>query len=724
MFRELDTRGAIFDLALDRAFLGDPARDLSVAFHGHRPSSPFGPAAGPQSQLAQNIVLAWLGGARVVELKTVQVNDRIHVARPCIDMEAVGYNIEWSQELTLEESLEEYVKAALLIRMLVASGRLPLAPGFDHTVFDMSVGYDLAGITSPRVQAFLDGMRDCSPLVDSLRREVPREYRAFADAPVPARLADTLTLSTFHGCPPDEIERIVTHLVERIGVHCIVKLNPMLLGPRDTRDLLNDRLGYHDVRVPDDAFANDTTWPQMVEFVGRLGGRARALGLGFGVKFTNTLVVENHRRFFPESERRMYLSGPPLHVLAMTLVGRFRREFGDRYPISFSAGIDRGNFADAVALGLVPVTVCSDLLKTRGYARARGYFDALCERMARMGARTIDEFVVLGHGMAARALASMGLRADEERRGLDALASGIAASGAPTPSGGSSGAPDSDAASSSATAALADVYDEATWRRWVSAARLANTEAYVARVADDPRYLQGANSKPPRKIGRHLQLFDCITCDKCVPVCPNDANFTFPLPPLTIPIRKAWLEDGAWVVREEGALTIAEPHQIGNVADFCNDCGNCDVFCPEDGGPYIVKPRFFRTREGWEADRPRDGFTVCRVDDGAETWGRLDGRDYHVRVASGRAHFTGEGFEVAFDEARPETTLSGRAGPGVAVDLAVFDIINWLQRAVLDPTAVNFLACADAPASADTRASVDVPTDPPLLQAPPESPLP
>ncbi|MCL4814950.1 MAG: glutamate synthase, partial [Vicinamibacteraceae bacterium] len=361
-----------------------------------------------------------------------------------------------------------------------------------------------------------------------------------------------------------------------------MKLNPMLLGPCDTRELLSDRLGYHDVRVPDDAFANDTTWPQMVEFVGRLGERARACGLGFGVKFTNTLVVENHRRFFPESESRMYLSGPPLHVLAMTLVGRFRREFGDRYPISFSAGIDRGNFADAVALGLVPVTVCTDLLKTRGYARARGYFDALGERMARVGARTIDQFVVSGHGQAARTLASLGLSADDERRGLDALAS--------------------NAASPGAAVALTDVYDEATWQRWVSAARLANTEAYVARVADDPRYAHAANSKPPRKIGRHLQLFDCITCDKCVPVCPNDANFTFPLPPLTIPIRKARLEDGAWVVRAEGTLTIAEPHQIGNVADFCNDCGNCDVFCPEDGGPYIVKPRFFRTREGWEAD--------------------------------------------------------------------------------------------------------------------------
>ena len=44
-------------------------------------------------------------------------------------MQTLGFNVEWSQELTLEQSLEEYVKAAMLIRILEASGRLALAPG-------------------------------------------------------------------------------------------------------------------------------------------------------------------------------------------------------------------------------------------------------------------------------------------------------------------------------------------------------------------------------------------------------------------------------------------------------------------------------------------------------------------------------------------------------------------------------------------------------------------
>ena len=95
-----------------------------------------------QSQLAQNVVLSWLGGARIFELNP----------RPCIDMQTIGYNVEWSQELKLEQSLDEYVKGMMLIQILQASGRLEIEPGFEPLLFDMSVGYDLEGIRSDRVK--------------------------------------------------------------------------------------------------------------------------------------------------------------------------------------------------------------------------------------------------------------------------------------------------------------------------------------------------------------------------------------------------------------------------------------------------------------------------------------------------------------------------------------------------------------------------------------------
>ena len=321
MLRELEERDTIFDLPRRKFVLGDDGKDFSVPFHGHRAATPLGPAAGPQSQMAQNIVLSWLGGSRIHELKTVQIDDELTIPRPCIDMQTVGYNVEWSQELKLEQSLEEYVKGAMLVEILVASGQLPVAADFARTLYDMSVGYSLEGIRSERVQAFVRGMLDCSDVVDRLRPQIPDEYARFRDLEFPTRLSDTLTLSTFHGCPPNEIEGIVRFLLQENGLNSIVKLNPMLLGPERARELLHERMGYTDVHIPDSAFERDTRWEQALGFVDRLGELAGSLSLGFGVKFTNTLIVENHRDVLPGvEEREMYLSGPPLHVLAMNLV--------------------------------------------------------------------------------------------------------------------------------------------------------------------------------------------------------------------------------------------------------------------------------------------------------------------------------------------------------------------------------------------------------------------
>ncbi|MEK7668103.1 MAG: glutamate synthase [Gemmatimonadota bacterium] len=612
MLRELEQREAIFDLPARKFVRGDPRRDLSVRFHGHTAATPFGPAAGPNTQLAQNIVLSWLAGGRVLELKTVQVNDRLTIPRPCIDMQTVGYNVEWSQELTLEESLEEYAKAAMLIRILEASGVLGLAPGMERTVFDLSVGYDLAGIRSERVQAFIRGMMDAAPTIERLRCELPAEIGLLRDLDFPDRISGTVTLSTFHGCPPREIEGIAEFLMRDLGLACVVKLNPTLLGPGALRELLHEQLGYTDVAVPDDAFAKDTTWEQAVDFLGRLADVAASLGVGFGVKLTNTLIALNHRSVFPPSERVMYLSGPPLHVLAMHLVRRVRRTFGDRISISFSAGVERANFANAVALGLVPVTACTDLLKTGGYGRPFGYFEELGRRMDAVGAATIDEFIVRAYGPAGDAAAGP--------------ASGQAGGVPPT-------------------------------SEEVAAAALRNTERYVEGLASDPRYAAPRNRKTPRKIGRRLQLFDCLTCDKCIPVCPNDANFTFVLP-------------------SSAEVPVTERRQIATFADFCNDCGNCDTFCPEDGGPYLLKPRIFVSRERWLRDAPRDAILV---EPGAIT-GRFAGVEYWVADGAGAAGAEPVG------PAQP-----GGAAQQSAAAARYHHILRRLKDALLAPSEVNYV---------------------------------
>lgn len=639
MLRELDQEGSIFGLPRERFFAGDPRHDLSATLHGHRVGSPLGPAAGPHTQMAQNIVLCWLAGCRVFELKTVQVNDRLVIPRPCIDMRTVGLNVEWSQELRLEESAEEYVKAAMLIEILRASGMVPELEGYGGLLYDLSVGYDLPGVQTPAVRAFLDQLTDCRPLVERLRARLPASLGALRDAAFPTRLSDTVTLSTFHGCPPDQVEAIALHMMQAHDLHCVVKLNPTLLGPEEGRGILHDLLGYTDLEVPDQAYAADATWQQVVDLSGRLDDRARALGRGFGLKLTNTQIVVNRADFLPASEALAYLSGPPLHVLAMALVRRVRRTFGDRLPLSFSAGIDRKNVADALALGLGPVTACTDLLQPQGYGRVKAWFDNLGQRMDAVGAADLSTWTILAHGQALAALHDAGLPLGIDLACRRALSEGADLSLA--------AGPHLDA--------------------WVSAARLRNTEHHVAAVLEDPRYRAAANARPPRKVGTTLSLLDCLSCDKCLPACPNDANFRYELPVGSWPRLSVQGQDGGWSVEEGPPLAVERGHQIGNFVDFCNDCGNCDVFCPEHGGPQALKARFHGSLDRLRAEAGRDGLFVEQE----TVWARVGVRWLQVRREGAHLHLVEDGVDLRFEPADPTGSLSGHADRPVDLGLPV-----------------------------------------------------
>ena len=663
MFSELESADSIFDLPSKSFFLGREGRDYSVPFHDKRAPTPLGPASGPQTQMAQNLVLSWLCGCRILELKTVQILDELEIPRPCIDMETIGYNVEWSQELKLEQSLHEYVKGAMLIEILKASGKLKMAPGFGEVIYDMSVGYDLKGIQTERVQDYIRGMKDASAVVEHYRKQIPDRFSQFRDLDFPTNLSNSLTLSTFHGCPPDEIERIIDFLLNEHSLNCIIKLNPTLLGEERVRELLQGVMGYEAVNVPSKAFQTDTSWDQAQGFVQRLGVTADQLGLGFGVKFSNTLIVENHRSFFPESEKEMYLSGPPLHVLAINLVDRFRDRFGDHYPISFSAGIDRKNFADAVAIGLTPITSCSDLLKAGGYSRATTYFRELDSRMDRLGVNTIPDYIIKAYGNAEQALSECGKEAedskiDECRKALEEGTSLLEAAG------------------------------EDLYGRWLSQCKLLNTQTYAENATLDQRYALVKNSKPPTKVGSMLELFDCLTCDKCIPVCPNDANFMLSIPPEQVPVKTLTFQDGNWSVEESGKLVLEKKHQIANFADFCNECGNCDIFCPEDGGPYVLKPRFFGSRESFREFSNHDGFFIERNNGGDTVLARFSQDEYESTLMNGEVQFSGPGFNIRFSADDPEKTVSGEAE--TSVDLTRYEIMEKIRWGILESGHVNY----------------------------------
>jgi putative selenate reductase len=67
-------------------------------------------------------------------------------------------------------------------------------------------------------------------------------------------------------------------------------------------------------------------------------------------------------------------------------------------------------------------------------------------------------------------------------------------------------------------------------------------------------------------------MWGCVACNFCVTVCPNDAFFRLPTP--------------------EG-MEVDGRQQYFVLAELCNECGNCMVFCPENGDPAQVKPKLY-----------------------------------------------------------------------------------------------------------------------------------
>jgi putative selenate reductase len=373
---------------IPRALFYIPRADSPTACEvfGQHLATPIGPAAGPHTQLAQNIVCAWLSGARFIELKTVQVMDQLSIPRPCIDAADEGYNVEWSQELRLEQSAGEYVTAWALVHVLHHALGFATPVG---TVFNMSVGYNLEGIQSVPLTRFMDRLADASEDIAQVRDTLRREFPQLAEVEIPPKITNNVTLSTMHGCPPDEIERICHYLLEERGLHTTVKLNPTLLGKETMLEILHQRLGFTEIAIPDCVFEHDLDYGRAVELIRRLRDVAAARGRTFGVKLSNTLAMANRRGVLPGDE--VYMSGRALYPLTINLFRKLAQEFDGGLPISYSAGADALNLPGILAAGARPVTVVTDLLKPGGYSRLAQYLERLEQEMRSRGAASLDD---------------------------------------------------------------------------------------------------------------------------------------------------------------------------------------------------------------------------------------------------------------------------------------------------------------------------------------------
>ncbi len=374
---EYDRNGTAFGVAKTYR----KTNESSYVIFGETMETAFGPAAGPHTQLAQNIIAAYFGGSRFFELKTVQTLDGedLPVAKPCILADDECYNVEWSTELRVPQAMDEYIKAWFALKLLSKEYGLGSPNGF---IFNMSVGYDLKGIQSEKINKFIEGLKNAE------KTEIWAVCKKYAldnidkfkniDAKyvesISPRVCRSVTLSTLHGCPPQEIERIASYLIKEKKLNTFVKCNPTLLGYDYARATL-DSMGYDYIVFDDFHFKDDLQYADAVPMLKRLIQLAGSRGLSFGVKLTNTFPVTIAAKELPGEE--MYMSGKSLYPLSLSLAEKLSKTFNGKLKISYSGGADYFNIAELIDAGIWPVTLATTVLKPGGYARMKQIADKL-----------------------------------------------------------------------------------------------------------------------------------------------------------------------------------------------------------------------------------------------------------------------------------------------------------------------------------------------------------
>jgi len=391
LFEEYKTQRSIFDIPESRWYRKGDSRNLDI--FGDRCETVLGPAAGPQTQLSQNIITSFLTGSRFIELKTVQVLDGLEIDKPCIDAYDEGFNTEWSTELSLQKAWEEYAKSWILLHLIEELWDFRKSGSNRSFSFNMSVGYDLKGIKTEKMQTYLRRMMDSSQekqfqkwLVEMVEKvpvmlkgtglESKGEKLGEIKERISGTICRSITLSTMHGCPPEEIEAICRYMLVEKKLDTFVKLNPTLLGFTTVREIL-DNLGFEYISLNKDGFDHDLQYDDALAIVTRLRNTASGERRRFGVKLTNTLASINNRDELPGGE--MYMSGRALYPLSLNLAAKLSEYFNGDLPISYSGGITIHNVVDVFKTGIRPITICTDLLKPGGYIRQVQMAEALEE---------------------------------------------------------------------------------------------------------------------------------------------------------------------------------------------------------------------------------------------------------------------------------------------------------------------------------------------------------
>lgn len=373
---EYKNEGSIFSIPKKKFYKNGNGKSLVTVF-GDEIGSAVGPAAGPHTQLAQNLIASYLVGGRYMELKTCQIMDgeelMAAIPKPCINAEDEAYNCEWSTELKIEEAAAEYIKAEIAIIVLAKEFGISDKKDF---VLNMSVGYNLEGIKSPKVDYFINSLMDASNTkvfkdaiaylkenIDQFKNVNLKDIES-----IDSKICNSMTLSTMHGTPAGEIEEIAAYLMKDKGLNTFVKCNPTLVGYDYAREIL-DKLGYRYMDFDKGQFDIDLSFDESITIFKRLLDLAKENNLVFGCKLSNTFPVIQKRGELPSDD--MYMSGRALLPLTITAAYKLSEAFAGKLPMSYCGGADGLNIREIFEIFNQPITVSTTLLKPGGYYRLK-----------------------------------------------------------------------------------------------------------------------------------------------------------------------------------------------------------------------------------------------------------------------------------------------------------------------------------------------------------------
>lgn len=308
---------------------------------------PLGTAPGPHGLLAQNLLCAYVAGARLISLAP------LGAAVPEMTVGSDGI-CRWKPRagaMSPRQAAAEAVKGSVLIQLLCRELGLGDSRGFALT---MALRADKAALEQPEIQEYLDVMNDASQT--GLWRD------CIAAAKRAAGRFNNIERADLDGFDPhiSSIARVelpesgdlsgIEYLLRR-GVHVLVTAPacpPMGADfqPSDLKAALNR--------------PQTTLGAAFEQPLRTLWTTAQACGVSLGVEVSEQIRLEGEEM----------VSGPVFAPLLLRLAA----EIGEKcpeIPLHFGGGADQLNLARLAAQGFQTISACTALLKPGGYLRLR-----------------------------------------------------------------------------------------------------------------------------------------------------------------------------------------------------------------------------------------------------------------------------------------------------------------------------------------------------------------